>query len=78
MPGELADAGSSRESRGCADATARFRAAHDALIRSFEPGENWGWCYVDELFLEPASVENAELTHSRQRDPHDPHRPLRE
>jgi hypothetical protein len=23
-------------------------------MRSFERGEDWGWCYVDELFLEPA------------------------
>ena len=21
------------------------------LIRSFEPGEDWGWCYIDEVFL---------------------------
>jgi len=25
------------------------------MIRSFEPGEEWGWCYVDELFFEPMS-----------------------
>jgi hypothetical protein len=24
------------------------------MIRSFEPGEDWAWCYADELFLEPA------------------------
>jgi hypothetical protein len=23
-------------------------------MRSFEPGEDWGWCYVDELMFEPA------------------------
>jgi len=22
------------------------------IIKSFEPGEEWGWCYVDELFFE--------------------------
>jgi hypothetical protein len=22
------------------------------LIRSFEPGEEWVWCYIDELFFE--------------------------
>lgn len=22
------------------------------MIRSFEPGEEWGWCFVDELFFE--------------------------
>jgi hypothetical protein len=23
-------------------------------MRSFEPGEDWSWCYVDEMFFEPA------------------------
>jgi hypothetical protein len=23
-------------------------------MRSFEPGEDWGWCYVDEITFEPA------------------------
>jgi hypothetical protein len=26
------------------------------MIRSFEPGEDWAWCYPDELFLEPAPM----------------------
>ncbi|HUF94534.1 MAG TPA: UBP-type zinc finger domain-containing protein, partial [Acidimicrobiia bacterium] len=21
------------------------------LIRSIEPGESWGWCYLDEAYL---------------------------
>jgi hypothetical protein len=25
---------------------------HLRLMKSFEPGEDWGWCYVDELFFE--------------------------
>ena len=48
---------------GCCDsspnrhATAHWRAHRDhPLIRSYEPGENWWWCYADELFLE---VEDA-------------------
>ncbi|GAA3460739.1 MULTISPECIES: UBP-type zinc finger domain-containing protein [Saccharothrix] len=28
-------------------ATAHFRAEHHPVIRSFEPGEDWRWCYVD-------------------------------
>ena len=45
---------------GCCDnsigkhATKHFRASGHALIRSLEPGEDWSWCYVDELFMEPA------------------------
>jgi hypothetical protein len=43
---------------GCCDnspgkhATAHFRHTGHPIIRSFEPGEDWGWCYVDELWLE--------------------------
>jgi len=43
---------------GCCDnspnrhATAHFHATAHPLIRSFEPGEHWLWCYVDELFME--------------------------
>ena len=45
---------------GCCDnspgkhATAHFRHVHHPIIRSFQPGEDWAWCYVDELMLEPA------------------------
>jgi hypothetical protein len=24
-------------------------------MRSLEPGEDWGWCYVDEIMIEPFS-----------------------
>lgn len=45
---------------GCCDsspgkhATKHFRASAHAVVRSFEPGEDWSWCYVDQLFIEPA------------------------
>lgn len=45
---------------GCCDsspnkhATAHFRATGHPIVRSFEPGEDWGWCYVDGLMFEPA------------------------
>jgi hypothetical protein len=35
-------------------ATKHFHTSRHALMRSFEPGEDWSWCYVDELFIEPA------------------------
>ena len=47
---------------GCCDSSpAQHARAHAAatghrIIRSFEPGEEWGWCYVDELFFERAPV----------------------
>jgi hypothetical protein len=46
---------------GCCDnsperhATGHFQSSGHPLIRSFEPGEDWGWCYADELFLLPAA-----------------------
>jgi uncharacterized UBP type Zn finger protein len=39
---------------GCCDsspsrhATAHFRETGHPVIRSFEPGEDWRWCFVDE------------------------------
>ncbi|MBV9573529.1 MAG: UBP-type zinc finger domain-containing protein [Acidobacteriales bacterium] len=40
---------------GCCDssknkhATKHFHSSHHAIIRSIEPGETWGWCYVDQI-----------------------------
>lgn len=45
---------------GCCDnsinrhATKHFRSTKHPVMRSFEPSEDWGWCYVDELMIEPA------------------------
>ena len=45
---------------GCCDnspnkhATKHFKTSHHPVMRSFEPGEDWGWCYVDEVMFEPA------------------------
>jgi uncharacterized UBP type Zn finger protein len=42
---------------GCCDssknrhATKHFHATSHPLIRSLEPGEEWAWCYVDEVGL---------------------------
>jgi uncharacterized UBP type Zn finger protein len=44
---------------GCCDssknkhATKHFHASQHPLVRSWEPGETWGWCYVDELMFDP-------------------------
>lgn len=43
---------------GCCDssknkhATKHFHTSHHAIMRSIEPGEDWKWCYVDELMLD--------------------------
>ena len=42
---------------GCCDssenrhATQHFRATGHPLIQSFEPGEDWLWCYVDRVVV---------------------------
>jgi ubiquitin-hydrolase Zn-finger-containing protein len=47
---------------GCCDdsknkhATKHFHATHHPIIKSFEPGEDWGWCYVDEVFFDVLPV----------------------
>jgi uncharacterized UBP type Zn finger protein len=43
---------------GCCDsspnrhATKHYRSSKHPIMRSIEPGEDWGWCYVDEVMLE--------------------------
>lgn len=42
---------------GCCDsspnthATKHFRATEHPIIKSFEPGEDWRWCFVDEAMV---------------------------
>jgi len=43
---------------GCCDssknkhASAHYRHAKHPIVQSFEPGEDWRWCYADEVFLD--------------------------
>jgi uncharacterized UBP type Zn finger protein len=32
-------------------ATAHFNASRHPVVRSFEPGEDWRWCYVDSRIV---------------------------
>lgn len=42
---------------GCCDnsknkhATQHYRTTGHPIIQSFQPGEDWRWCYVDEVLL---------------------------
>lgn len=42
---------------GCCDssknkhATAHFHTTAHPIVQSFQPGEDWRWCYVDETFV---------------------------
>jgi uncharacterized UBP type Zn finger protein len=50
---------------GCCDnspgrhATGHHRATRHPLIRSFEPGESWFWCYPENLYFELADAPPA-------------------
>lgn len=43
---------------GCCDssrnkhATKHFLATNHPIMRSFEPGEEWMWCYIDQIFMQ--------------------------
>ena len=45
---------------GCCDnspgkhAIQHFHASRHPVIKSLQPGEDWGWCYLDETMIEPA------------------------
>jgi len=42
---------------GCCDvsknkhATKHFHETGHPIVKSFEPGEDWFWCYADQVFL---------------------------
>lgn len=43
---------------GCCDqslgrhATAHFQATRHLIIEGYDPPEGWGWCFIDEVFLD--------------------------
>lgn len=43
---------------GCCDqsvgkhATKHFHATNHPIMQSAEPGDDWGWCYIDEVMLQ--------------------------
>ncbi len=45
---------------GCCDssrnkhATKHFHQTHHPIMKSFEPTEEWGWCYIDQRMLNAA------------------------
>jgi uncharacterized UBP type Zn finger protein len=47
---------------GCCDsspnrhASAHYEASGHPIMRSLQPGEDWSWCYVDEIGLAIPSV----------------------
>lgn len=55
---------------GCCDsspskhATSHFHQTRHPLMRSLEPGEDWGWCYVDEVELEGSELRPPATAHA--------------
>jgi uncharacterized UBP type Zn finger protein len=45
---------------GCCDsspnkhASRHARVIHHPIVRSLEAGEDWLWCFIDEVLMEPA------------------------
>lgn len=48
-----ADTSAAADQSAVKHATEHFHGTRHPIMRSFEPGEDWGWCYADELFFEP-------------------------
>ena len=55
---------------GCCDnsanrhATKHFKASHHPIIKSHEPGEDWGYCYLDDMFYETLPTGLVSGSHS--------------
>jgi hypothetical protein len=60
---------------GCCDsspnrhASAHARLSGHPIVRSFEPGEDWAWCYVDEVVIKPVPVAGISRGGRRSRPP---------
>jgi uncharacterized UBP type Zn finger protein len=50
---------------GCCDqspnrhATKHFHATQHPIVKSIEPGEEWGYCYPDDVFYERLPIANS-------------------
>ncbi len=48
---------------GCCDsspnkhATAHFQSTNHPIVRSFQKGEDWGWCYIDQIELAGSALK---------------------
>lgn len=61
---------------GCCDdsrnkhASKHFHTTQHPIIASFEPGEDWGWCFIDEEMLEADWPIDGPRHHSRAANAH--------
>ncbi len=49
---------------GCCDSSPNKHASKHAketghpIVESFEPGEDWRWCYIDEVYVKETSISD--------------------
>ena len=49
---------------GCCDSSPNKHASKHAketghpIVESFEPGEDWRWCYIDEVYVKEPSISD--------------------
>ena len=49
---------------GCCDSSPNKHASKHAketghpIVESFEPGEDWRWCYIDEVYVKEQSISD--------------------
>ncbi|GAC1471946.1 MAG: UBP-type zinc finger domain-containing protein [Chloroflexota bacterium] len=61
---------------GCCDdstnkhGSRHFHATKHPVMVSFEPGEDWGWCFVDEVMLDADWPIEGPRHHSRAANAH--------
>ncbi|MFC4590550.1 UBP-type zinc finger domain-containing protein [Sphaerisporangium corydalis] len=54
---------------GCCDSSPNQHASHHfaaighPIAESFEPGEDWAWCYKDEVLFEPSPSGEGARSH---------------
>ena len=64
---------------GCCDdspnrhATSHFFGTRHPVIKSFEPGEDWAWCYEDDLYLDEIPTFPEESPRQHLRSPAETH-----
>ncbi|MCC6453600.1 MAG: UBP-type zinc finger domain-containing protein [Caldilineaceae bacterium] len=52
---------------GCCDssknkhATKHFNSTHHPIMMSYQPGEEWGWCFVDQGYFESLPTIMAQM-----------------
>jgi ubiquitin-hydrolase Zn-finger-containing protein len=61
---------------GCCDqsrnkhASKHFHGTQHPIMKSFEPGEDWGWCFVDQVYIETDWPVDGPAVHSPAANAH--------